>query len=283
MFLGLKSATAGSKRWIRWPVLLTAWTLSFLSFIIVTRNNELNKLYSNKAAGTETGFIGPKNQTGALSYWRCEPKPNGRLIHSVDLKNLRAENNTLGIFRTALHKIVKIQSLELEFHQYTSDDVTANKKLRTSPIPEDLTANSRALIETIDKLLRRTDGWRINNLDVGGVSEVSINNFGYKLFYDDELFFRVESKRAMVSYKHSGLVLRGHAKISIADGSTLESNYIEWDVKNQHFTVDGGYVLNRGGRVTIGKDICVDAQLNSVEAQSTKVERKENQKCLAKL
>jgi len=264
------------------PVLLTAWTLSFLSFIIVTRNNELNKLY-NKAAGPETGFIGPKNQTGALSYWRCEPKANGRLIHSVDLKNLRAENNNLGIFRTALHKIVKIQSLELEFHRYTSDDVTANKKLRTSPIPEDLTADSRALIETIDKLLRRTDEWRINNLDVGGVSEVSINNFGYKLFYDDELFFRVESKRAMVSYKYSGLVLRGHAKISIADGSTLESNYIEWDVKNQHFTVDGGYVLNRGGRVTIGKDICVDAQLNSVEAQNAKVKRKENQKCLAKL
>ena len=268
--------------WIKRTVFLASWVSSVLILIIVVSNNALNPFY-DAAVSTTAELIPPRNQTGAVSYRCWDPKENYRPIYSVCFKNLFAENNNLGVFKTALHKIVKIQGLELEFHRYSSDDGTANEKLRISPMPEGLTTSSRALIETIDRLLHRADGWRINNLDVGGVSEVSINNFDYKLFYDGELFFSVESKRAMVSYKHSGLVLRGHAKISITDGSTLESNYIEWDVKNQHFTVDGGYVLNRGGRVTIGKDICVDAQLNNVEAQSAKVERKENQKCLAKL
>ena len=263
--------------WIKRTVFLASWVSSVLILIIVVGNNASNPFY-DAAVSTTAELIPPRNQTGAVSYRCWDPKENYRPIYSVRFKNLLAENNNLGVFKTALHKIVKIQGLELEFHRYSSDDGTANEKLRTSPIPEGLTTSSRALIETIDKLLHRTDVWRINNLDVGGVSEVGINNFDYKLFYDGALFFGVESKRAMVSYKHSGLILRGHAKISIADGSTLESNYIEWDVKNQHFTVDGGYVLNRGGRVTIGKDICVDDKLNIMQAQiaAPKERSKEN-------
>jgi hypothetical protein len=263
--------------WIKRTVFLASWVSLVLILIIVVSNNALNPFYDAAVSSTPE-LIPPRNQTGAVSYRCWDPKENYRPIYSVCFKNLLAENNNLGVFKTALHKIVKIQGLELEFYRYSSDDVTANEKLRTSPIPEGLTINSRALIETIDKLLHRTDGWRINNLDVGGVSEVGINNFDYKLFYDGELFFRVESKRAMVSYKHSGLILRGHAKLSIADGSTLESNYIEWDVKNQYFTVDGRYVLNRGGRVTIGKDICVDDKLNIMQAQiaAPKERSKEN-------
>lgn len=284
MFLDLKSATAGSKRWIRWPVLLTAWTLSFLSFIIVTRNNELNKLYNNKAAGPETGFIGPKNQTGALSYWRCEPKANGRLIHSVDLKNLRAENNNLGIFRTALHKVVTIDGLQLEFHRYTSPEGMRSTSPDIPAVLDGVTADVQPLIDQIShKLTDPMRGWRLNSIDLGNVSEVHVENFDYRAFHDGDLFFRIQSRRAIASYKRSGIILRGRVTLETADGSTLKGNHVTWDVEKQHFIVNGVYVLDRGGVRTTGKDICVDAQLNRIGTVTATFKCKEEQKCLVKL
>jgi lipopolysaccharide assembly outer membrane protein LptD (OstA) len=127
------------------------------------------------------------------------------------------------------------------------------------------------------------DGWRVTNIDLSNVSEVRINNFDYQVFYEDDLFLSIQSKRAMASYKHSGIVLRGHVIIKTADGSTLESNYVKWDIENQHFTVNGIYVINRNGVKTTGRNISVDAQLNNVKGQNAKVKRKEAEKCFAKL
>lgn len=284
-----------SSPWLKWATLVAAWILSFLILIIVSTNNELNTLY-NEAVSYGHQLRPIKNQTGALSYTRWDPKENHRPIYSVCFKNLRVENNRLGIFKTALHKVVKIRGLALKFYQYTSPQVTATIKpnhskppkttLTTADIPVlpvDITADARVLIKKITrKLINPEDGWRVN-IDLGNVSEVHVNNFNYKVFYDDDLFFSIQSKRAIASYKRPGIILRGHAKIKTANGSTLESNYIKWDIKKQHFSANGVYVLNRGGMVKTGKDICVDAQLNSVKVQHAKVKGKESQKCFAKL
>ena len=265
-----------SSQWVKWTILLSFWILSFLILIIFTRNNKLNTLYNNTVShGPE--LRPPKNQTGKVSYVRWDPKENYRPIYSVHFKNLRVENNKLGIFRTALHKIVKIRDLELRFYRYIShSDI--------SSVSEGTTSDIRALIkEVMRKLINPMDGCRVNNINLGNVSEVHINNFDYKVLYDDELFFAIRSKRATASYKHSGVVLRGHVTIKTADGDTLESNYVKWDIKKQHFSVNGVYVINRDGIVTTGKDICVDAQLKSIKAQHAKSKRKEKQECFAKL
>lgn len=77
--------------------------------------------------------------------------------------------------------------------------------------------------------------------------------------------------------------MRGHVIIKTADGSTLESNRVKWDIENQLFTVKGIYVINHNGVKSIGRNICVDAQLNSIKAQHAKFKQKENQECFAKL
>lgn len=259
------------------------WTLSFLILIIFAGTNELNTLYSDFVnCGPE--LRPPRNQLGAISYIRWDPEENHRPVYSVCFKNLRAENNKLGIFKTALHKVVKIRDLTLESYQYSSGKTTATTTPDIYPVYEETIADAKALIKQIlYKLINPMDGWRVRNIDFGNVSEVHINNFDYKVLYDDELFFAIQSKRATASYKHSGVVLRGHVTIKTADGSTLESNYIKWDIKKQHFSVNGIYVLNRDGVKTTGRDICVNAQLKSVKAQHAKFNQKEEQKCFAKL
>ena len=267
-----------SRFWLRWSVFLILWTLSvlILGIVIFSGNNELST-----SASTGLDLRPPKNQTGAFFYRRWDP--NNRPIYSVNFENFCPENNKLGIFKTALHKVLKIQDLELKFYQYDTDKATAVTTSDIFTIPEDITIYTRTLPEEImSRLTTGMDGWRVNNIDIGNVSEVSVNNFHYQVFYEGDLFFAAQSKRATVAGGNSGVVLRGHAKITIADGSTLESNHIEWDVRQQHFNVNGVYVLNRSGIMTTGKGICLDAELKSVNGQFANSKQKE-QKCIAKL
>ena len=269
--------------WIRRAVLLTVWILCFVSLIIVTGNNELSELY-NEAANPGTELMPPKNQTGAVSYWRRDPNADGRLIHSVDLKNLRVENNNLGVFKTALHTVIKIDDLQLELYRYSFPEVIGNRSPDNPGAPEDVMADAQALVKQVShRLTNMTHGWRVNSIDLGNVSEVRVDNFDYKVFHDGDLFFAVQSRRAMVSYKWPGIVLRGRVTLETADGSTLKSNHIKWEVEKQLFIVRGVYALDRGGVRTTGKDICVDAQLNGVKAQNAKVKEKEDKECFARL
>lgn len=272
-----------SDLWIKRSVVLAVWVLSFLSFIIVTGNNGLSTL-SNEAGGYDVELIPAKNQTGALSYWCCDPEANGRLVHSVDLKNLRAENSHLGILKTSLHKIVSIDGLELELHQYTSSAATGNSSSDIYAVPENVMADVHSLVEQISHhLTNPIHGWRVKNIDLGNVSEVLVDNFDYRVFRDGGLLFMIQSSKAMLSYRRSGIVLRGRVTLATADGSTLKSGHVEWEVEEQRFTAKGVYVLDRSGVRTTGKDICVDARLNRIGTMHTKVQYKEEHKCHAKL
>lgn len=292
-----------SKPRLKRTLFLISWVLSFVILIIIARNNEFNRLYNN-AFEHSFDFRLPKNQIGALSYTRFDPTGNRRPIYFVRFKNLSAENNKLGIFNTGLHKVVKIQDLELRFYRYNSSKVTSTSRLNNdkSPkitagglskpctatitdifsIPKDTTSNARTLFEIIDRLVHPKDGWHVN-IDLSKVSEVHVNHFAYKEFYDGNLFFGVQSKRAIAFAEQSGLLLRGHVTITTAGGSTLESNRVKWDITKQHFKVKGIYALNRDGKRTTGNGICVDTQLNVVTKQHAKVERKERERCLVKL
>ena len=270
--------------WLKWSVLLISWSLCvlILGIVIVSENNELNTLYRD-AASIGPELRPPKNQTGAFNYRRWDPNENYRPVFSVHFENFCSENNNFGFFKTALHKVVKIQDFELKFYKYNPDKVTSDTTLDIFFVSEDITSDTITLVKNIMRRLTTPEsGWRVNNIDLSNVTEVRINNFDYQVFHNSNLLFATQSNRAIVSYRNSDVVLRGHAKITIADGSTLESNHIKWDVEKQHFSVDGVYVLNRGRVMTTGKGICVDARLKSVNGQHAKSERKE-QKCIAKL
>lgn len=266
----------------KWIFLSAFWILSFLILIVVSFNNGLNTS-NNRVLTDKLQFELPKNQIGAVAYTRCDPAKNYRPLSAVYFDELNTTNGQIGFFKTALHKVVKIRNFELKFYHYTSPEVTAGAIPDIYLIHEDITTNARALFSKIThKLTNPMDGWRVN-VDLSNISELRVNNFDYNVFYDGDLFFAIQSKRATASYKHSGIVLRGHVTIKAGDGSTLESNYVEWDVKKQHFNVNGVYVLNRDGIKTMGRDICVDAQLKSVKVQRANFKPKEIQRCFVKL
>lgn len=288
---------------LKYGIFSIAWILSIYLLFVFSANNGLNTLYY-RTESHDFDLTLPRNQIGALSYIRRDPRENSRPIYSIHFNKLLAENNHLGIFKTGLHKVVKIQGLRLRFYQYRppEDKPAARPDLNKSPtivrvnssksdttkmanIPivlEDIDTDVQALIKFVGNLIKPRSGWRVN-IDIGNVSEVLVNDFDYQVFRDGDLFLAIESKRAIASYKHSALLLRGHVTITAADGSTLECNHAEWYTKKEQFKIDGIYVLNRNGVKTMGKDICVDAQLNLAGARHTKSKQWETQKCFAKL
>ncbi|MHC4572164.1 MAG: hypothetical protein ACYS0C_08830 [Planctomycetota bacterium] len=268
------------RQWLKWVFLASLWLLSFLILIVVSANNELNTLYSDVVSRAAVELRPPKNQMGALSYIRWDPNENYRPVYSICFKNLLVENNNLGIFKTALHKVVKIRDLQLRFFRYSSRSplILSN----TFPVSIDIPTDAKGLKKLVEWMKRRSKGWTVNFV-LGNVSEVRIKNFDYKIFHDDDLFFAIQSRRAIASYKRAGIVLRGRVTLETADGSTLKSNHVRWDIENQLFTVKGIYVINRNGVKTAGKNICVNAELNDIKAKHAKFERKEEQECFAKL
>ncbi len=254
--------------WRKQIIFLAAfWVLSFGALLIVSTNNELNR----PAADAKDGAFGLPPLRNEIKGLRYIHEENHRPIYAVSLGNLRVENNKLGIFKTCLHKVAKIQDLELALYRYPSSKVvTSRNESYVTAVTDESTDAFPApatFADGIHKLINRGDNWRIN-IDLSNTSEVCVASFDYKVFYDGALFLNVRSKRAAASNKCSDEVtLRGHVTISTGDGTTLESNCVIWDIAKQRFTVDGAYFLTRNGKKIQGKDICVDDRLNIVQAQ----------------
>jgi hypothetical protein len=271
-----------SSCWRKRIIFLVAfWVLSFGALLIVSTNNELNRPAAD-AKGRALELPPLKNEIKGLRYIHEE---NHRPIYAVSLGSLRAENNKLGIFKTGLHKVAKIQDLELAFYRYSSSGIISNTKpdnkssittiatdrsgSYVATVADESTDALPALIKLADihKLIGQRDGWRIN-VDISNTSEVCVTNFDYKVLCDGAPLLSVRSRRAATSIKRPDVVtLRGHVTISTGDGTTLESNCVIWDIAKQQFAVDGTYFLTRNGKKIRGKDICVDDRLNVVQAQ----------------
>jgi hypothetical protein len=279
-----------SSPWRKRIIFLAAfWVLSFGALLIVSTNNELSRPAVD-AKGLALGLPPLRNEIKGLRYIHEE---NHRPIYAVSLGNLRAENNKLGIFKTGLHKVAKIQDLELALYRYPSSKIISNTKpdnkssittvatdrneSYATTVTDESTDAFPALVKFADgihKLVSRRDGWRIN-IDLSNTSEVSVANFDCKVFYDGALLLNVRSKRATTSNKcPDEVILRGHVTISTGDGTALESNCAIWDIAKQRFTVDGTYFLTRNGKKIRGKDICVDDKLNIVQAQIAALKEK---------
>jgi hypothetical protein len=291
-----RSIISKSNPWPRWILLLVLWVLSFLILITVSVNNELNTLY-NDAVSYGPDLRLPKNRIGALTYTRLDPKENHRPAYSISFEGILIENNNFGLFKTAMHKEVKIQDLELTFHRYTPANIPPDTNLSgekntqghqrehsVTSKPDIFTASegtftyAEDLLDDISDLINPANGWRIN-IDISNTTEVYIASFDYKLLYDEALLLSVRSRKAAISNKHPDVVtLRGHVIVKASDGGILESNRVVWNIKKHRFTAEGTYFLSHHGRKMQGKNICVDEKLNIVQAQIAALEEggKEN-------
>jgi hypothetical protein len=225
-----------------------------------------------------------QNGIGGFAAWRCDPKANHRPIYSVAFKNLCAENARLGVFKTAAYKVVKIEDLQVKFFRYAGDDSFGSDQAppptKFSPLfgLEDNGHGGMTLTEMLGKFKDKDTKtpWSLS-IDLSNVSEVRLKNLDYKIFDNGTLSLGVQCKRALATYKSPEIILRGYARITAADGSTLESNHIIWDTKKCCFRADGTYFLTRNGKKIRGKDICVDDRLNIVQAQIAALKEKDKE------
>jgi len=284
-----------SKNKRKW-LLVIAWWFCGLALAVFPCMND-NQILTQSFHYTNNFFndIPAKGHMGAMSYFRRDPAKNGRPLYSVKFDELNTAKGQLGIFKTGVYKIAKVNGLQLKLFQYSPDKKTVPANAGNEYSDSDLFDE---LLEKIRKLSRGCqfdssgessdslrDRWKLTppGIELSDIGEIRISNFDYQLFYDGKLSFGVQGKRVIASYKQPDVILRGHVIITASDGSTLECNYAKWNVKKEIFKIDGVYVLNRGGETISGKYICVDTQLNLVEVKHAKSKQKEMKKCFAKL
>ncbi len=292
-----------SRSQLKWIFVLLFWFLSFVFLFALSASNELNTTGNYAVSSTPT--LAPvKDEIRGLKFLKRDSRYDGRIIYSICFDRLASENNKLGIFKTALHKVVKIRNLQLEFYRYSSNQPFLSKRhypgqsvQPSKDAPDDLsnfilddilfgqgrTGDSwEAVVRSFDKLKNSLYGWTVD-IDFSNVSEIKINEFSYRVFCDSDLQFGLQSKRLLASYREPDIIIRGHVVLTAADGGTLEANYVKWDTGKQHFVVDGIYVIRRNGTKDMGKGICVDTQLRPVKGQWGKEKRKEADRCFAKM
>jgi hypothetical protein len=278
-------------RWGRWrkaAILLGLWAAFIpLLMVIAASSSKLNESFppGNPAfEGPDTAL--PKNQTGHLSYTRWYTNENGRAVCSIRAANLSVENNRLGVFKTGLYKVIRITDLETIFYRYSlcpdsSQEVSAACNFKTAggdlpgltsiagELPQIQKTKHKdliALIGAFNGLRQPKDGWRIN-FDISNTTEILADNFSYKVFEDDKLFFELSSKKAYASYRQSGLLLRGNVTITTADGRNLRCSSLKWDIDKGQFIINGSCVLTNNGIKTVCKNICVDSRLNDIKTK----------------
>jgi len=257
----------------KWVFLAVSWLCAICIAVFCSTDYRFNQAGDNITEDA-AAFAARQNEIDGFTIWRCDPKANHRPIYSVAFKNLRAENARLGIFKTAAHKVVEIEDLQAEFFRYSGNDSFGSGQAppltKFSPLfgPED-NGHGETLAEMLGKFKDTKKPWSLS-MDLSNVSEVRFENLDYKIFDNGVLSLGVQCKRALATYKSSEITLRGYARITAADGSTLESNHIIWDTRKCCFRADGTYFLNCNGRKTSGKGICVDSQLNTVWEQNAK-------------
>jgi hypothetical protein len=266
--------------------LVGCWTGSVCLLFILSANNDVNPL-SQKPCLPFT-FDLPSNQIAAFRFVRYNPEKNNKPYFSFSFDNLLVENNKLGIFKSALHRVVRISNLDFKTCQYPENNPITPARNRSEEDLQDLPSTNNIFSQArcfIEQLLDKQDGWGIDlNITFANVSELVINNFSYSLFSENDLVLSIQSKRAIASYSSSGLILRGHVIIKTGRGDVLEGNHIKWDIDNNTFAVQGVYALNQNGTVKSGKDVTLDHALNEIiPEQTVKCYQKEEPKCFAKL
>lgn len=225
----------------------------------------------------------PTNGTGAFSARRLDPDAGYQPAFSLGWKNMRADNGRLGIFKTPLHKTIKIDGLQVRFYQYVQGAAEGAVSASLPAVsntsgPQDSDVNSEksvvsaTFIEVFDTLRHefrqktKTRGTMMSGplpMDISNVSKVVINGLDCRLVCRDQLKMSIECRNAVASASESEIVLRG-AVILRAGGRRLMSNHVLWDMEKSLFSVPGTYVLDRDGVPVRGSGIRCDLHLEPV-------------------
>ena len=229
-----------------------------------------------------------RNQLGAFSTIRHDSSQNGRPSFAASFESLSTENGKAGFFNTALQRTVKLNDFKVDFFRYSSesnsvglkpnletqrqsnhDQKTDFGKVKKVSIEQKPATLKDVFKQCLGKSLvkggvfsgKKQDFSVNDHVDFNNISKLSVTDFQYNRFFDEELEFSLTCKKAETSDDQSVLSLRGHVVITTGNGSKLETNRVFWDMNNETFQVKGNYFLNHNGTFKTGRNTCFDVTL----------------------
>ena len=210
---------------------------------------------------------------------------NENASFSFSFDSLRTQNGSLGMFKTAMQRMVSIEGLRIGIYDRSFPD-SDEKLLTDSPLSMSRTADyiSQRLAEYLVNPLDSQDDYTLTlGVDFRNIVKLFIVDLQFDHFRSGTPDLSVQSKTARTHPEQSGLLLRGHVVIDTHDGKKLQCNKVVWDMTDETFTAKGRYALDHDGMRRTGENIRLDRNLNEITvSQNTSMNNKEMQKCYAR-
>ncbi|MCK4887576.1 MAG: hypothetical protein KAS96_09330 [Planctomycetes bacterium] len=114
-----------SKNKSKWLLVIAWWFCGLVLAVFFSLNDNRFPAQSSHYANNFLNDTPAKGHMGAMSYFRRDPAKNGRPLYSVKFDELNTAKGQLGIFKTGIYKIAKVNGLQLKLFQYSSDKKNA--------------------------------------------------------------------------------------------------------------------------------------------------------------
>jgi len=211
-----------------------------------------------------------QNETGAFSAWRPGVADLPHPACKVVFDNLAARDRSLGVFRTASHKVINIQNLHVAFCYAAVPAALEHVCLRDFCDllrPRQAERGAACQLGVFDGLDADGGDWFLG-VDLANATEVQINDLDWRVCREDVTVLRVQCHFASVRADGSKVVLRGRATVT-TPVAVLEGNCIEMDVRDGCFVAQGRYLLTRGRQSERGNGGRFDAALSKLGVESS--------------
>ena len=109
---------------VKWLLIIAGWFCGLAFAIFCSLNDSRFLTQSYHYTNDFLEGIPTKGHMGAMSYFRCDPAKNGRPLYSVKFDELNTAKGQLGIFKTGIYKIAKINGLQIKLFQYSPEKKT---------------------------------------------------------------------------------------------------------------------------------------------------------------
>ncbi len=211
------------------------------------------------------------NETGPFSVRRGNPETTHRPAYRVRFDNLQAEPDALGPTAAACRTIVYIDNLDIAFLQPSPAVPPVGRRSLLADF-RDLFAPSRdscahgAAPGLFEDLLGETEGWTVS-VDLTNSTEVWVRGMDWRVCRSENTIFHVRCASVQLSAGTPDFMLRGDVMVW-ANGTTLESDCVRMDSRNDRIIVDGPYRLTWGEETRAGTGACFGPELTLIETQA---------------
>lgn len=193
-----------------------------------------------------------RNETGALTAWRKSPSTGAAPAYKVVFNNLRAENGSLGVFKTASLKVVHVENLQATFFADASADrvIPQLSDFHQLFAPRRQAAPTANPLGLFNEMQHSRADWSLP-VDMAKTAEVRIRQLDWKVCQGGRTVFQVRCQHATLRSDTPHIVLRGHVTVTTPE-AILESNCVELNARDESIVAPGRFALRRDGATRVG-------------------------------